>query len=197
MTREDRAALECCGTGEAHSSKRCSMRSECDTCLPLADMSATPETPPKQREFEEHFTMFAGSCPEDVSHARLLWKSLSLPPPQESRLVSLDIRQRLPVSRPQGSSNSAAVSKLSVPGPPSVAARSQWQEERKRYLAMAEQRKEVLARLRQQREQRVLKELLSVGFQPKTKLRAREQKLKAERNSESETEDRRLVRELR
>ncbi|XP_052372050.1 cilia- and flagella-associated protein HOATZ isoform X1 [Oncorhynchus keta] len=45
------------------------------------------------------FTVFDGSSPEDVSHAKQLWTSLSLLPPLESRLVNADIRQRLPIAR--------------------------------------------------------------------------------------------------
>ncbi|XP_023998989.2 cilia- and flagella-associated protein HOATZ [Salvelinus sp. IW2-2015] len=44
------------------------------------------------------FTVFDGSSPEDVSHAKQLWTSLSLLPPLESRLVNADIRQRLPIA---------------------------------------------------------------------------------------------------
>ena len=56
---------------------------------------------PEQEDLDKFFTVFDGSSPEDVSHARRLWSSLSLLPPLESRLESADIRQRLPVSRPQ------------------------------------------------------------------------------------------------
>lgn len=129
-------------------------------------MSAQPESP-EQEEFDNFFTVFDGSSPEDVSHARQLWSSLSLLPPQESRLVSADIRQRLPMSRPQRSSTGP---KTSAPQPPSVPVLRQRQEERQRYLNMADQRREILALLRRQREQRIQKELLSVAFKPKVKI---------------------------
>ncbi|XP_038563688.1 cilia- and flagella-associated protein HOATZ [Micropterus salmoides] len=140
---------------------------------------------------DQFFTVFDGSSPEDVSHARQLWSSLSLLPPLESRLVSADIRQRLPVSRPQ---RSGAGAKLSALEPPSVPALRQRQEERQRYAAMADQRREILALLRRQREQRIQKELLSVDFKPKGKLGG-EKMLKPHKTSDSE-KDKELVRQL-
>ncbi|XP_067471685.1 cilia- and flagella-associated protein HOATZ [Thunnus thynnus] len=147
-------------------------------------MSAQPE-----EELDQFFTVFDGSSPEDVSHARQLWSSLSLLPLQESRLVSADIHQRLPVSRPQPSSNGP---NPSAPQPPSVPAARQRQEERRRYLSMADQRREILALLRRQREQRIQKELLSVAFKPKMKI---SRGLKTQKTSDFET-DKELVRQL-
>ncbi|XP_042360176.1 cilia- and flagella-associated protein HOATZ [Plectropomus leopardus] len=152
-------------------------------------MSAQPE-PPEQEDFDKFFTVFDGSSPEDVSHARQLWRSLSLLPPQESRLVSADIRQRLPVSRPQRSSSSGP--KLSAPEPPSVHALRQRREERQRYVAMADQRREILALLKRQREQRIQRELLSVDFKPKVKL-GRD---KVDEKSPESEMDEELVRQL-
>ncbi|XP_034567792.1 UPF0722 protein C11orf88 homolog [Notolabrus celidotus] len=120
-----------------------------------------------QEEFDKYLTVFEGSSPEDVSHARHFWSSQSLLPPLESRLVSADIRQRLPVSRPRGSSTAGL--KLSSPRLDALALR-QRQEERRRYEAMADQKKEILALLRKQREQRIQKELVSVDFKRKVKL---------------------------
>uniref|UniRef100_A0A673ZZR9 Cilia- and flagella-associated protein HOATZ n=1 Tax=Salmo trutta TaxID=8032 RepID=A0A673ZZR9_SALTR len=65
-----------------------------------------PVTEEERREAEQleteldkyFFTVFDGSSPEDVSHAKQLWTSLSLLPPLESRLVNADIRQRLPIA---------------------------------------------------------------------------------------------------
>lgn len=125
-------------------------------------MSAEP------RDFDACFTVFDGSSPEDVSHARQLWSSLALLPPLESRLVSADIRQRLPVSRPQRSSAPAPLGPAHAAlEPPSVSALQQRREERQRYAAMAEQRREILALLRRQRERRIQKELVSEPFRPK------------------------------
>lgn len=147
--------------------------------------------PPEQGETDLLFIVFEGSSPEDVSHARQLWSSLSLLPPLESRLVSADIRQRLPVSRPQRSGSTAAGP---APEPQRVPDPRQRQEERQRYAAMGDQRKEILALLRRQRERRIQKELLSVAFKPKGKVgRENIGKEKPEENSE---EDRELVRQL-
>lgn len=145
--------------------------------------------PPEQEELHQLFMVFEGSSPEDVSHARQLWSSLSLLPPLESRLVSADIRQRLPVSRPQRSSASAAAGP--APELHSVPDLRQRQEERQRYAAMGDQRKEILALLRRQREQRIQKELLSVAFKPKGKnMRGKEE---PDQTCEA---DRELVRQL-
>ncbi|XP_076609068.1 cilia- and flagella-associated protein HOATZ [Chaetodon auriga] len=149
-------------------------------------MSAAPE----QEDFEKTFAVFDGSSPEDVSHARQLWSSLSLPTPLESRLVSADIRQRLPVSRPQRSSPAAAPGPRAPP--PSVPALRQRQEERRRYEAMADQRREILALLRRQRERRIQKELISVAFKPKVKS---QNTLEIQKPSDCEM-DQELVRQL-
>ncbi|CAG02249.1 unnamed protein product [Tetraodon nigroviridis] len=70
----------------------------------------------------DSFLVFDGSSPAEVSHARRLWSSMFLLPPLESRLVSADIRQRLPVSRPR------------PPGPrPSAPEPRRRREERQRY----------------------------------------------------------------
>lgn len=154
-------------------------------------MSAPAEPPEDQEDFDKFFTVFDGSSPEDVSHARQLWSSLSLLPPQESRLVSADIRQRLPVSRPQQRSSTAAAAALGPMKPPSVPALRQREEERQRYAIMADQRREILALLRRQREQRIQKELVSVDFKPKRV--GRERKIQKPPDSERDEE---LVRQL-
>ncbi|KAM7371502.1 hypothetical protein PAMP_008737 [Pampus punctatissimus] len=151
-------------------------------------MSAQPGSP----EFDELFTVFDGSSPEDVSHARQLWSSLSLLPPQESRLVSADIRQRLPVSRPQRGSTGPKSS--TAPQPSSISDLRQRQEERQRYLSMADQRREILALLRRQRDQRIQKELLSEPFKPKMKI-SRGKVPKPQNKTEFEV-DQELVKQL-
>ncbi|XP_051244645.1 cilia- and flagella-associated protein HOATZ [Dicentrarchus labrax] len=153
-------------------------------------MSSTAE-PPDQEDFDQFFTVFDGSSPEDVSHARQLWSSLSLLPPLESRLVSADIRQRLPVSRPQRSSTAGP--RQWAPEPPRVPAVRQRREERQRYADMADQRRETLALLGRQREQRVRRELVSVDFKPKMK--SREKVLRAQEPADCET-DPELVEQL-
>ena len=44
-------------------------------------------------------TIFTGSSDDEVMHAKSFWRSLDLQPLLESRLVSSDIRQRLPVAK--------------------------------------------------------------------------------------------------
>ncbi|KAK9534534.1 hypothetical protein VZT92_006974 [Zoarces viviparus] len=137
-------------------------------------------------------TVFEGSSPGDVSHARLLWSSLSLTPPLESRLVSADIRQRLPVSRAQRSSSTGP----KQPQPGGEHALLQRLEERQRYAAMADQRRETMALLRRQREQRIRRELLSVDFRPpKLQLGGGEKRSKLRKPPDSET-DEELVKQL-
>lgn len=132
-------------------------------------MSAQAEAP-ELGESEHSLAVFDGSSPEDASHARQLWNSLSLLPLLESRLVSPDIHQRLPVSRPQrGGTAGAPAPRDLLPEPPSVPALRQRQEERQRYAAMADQRREVLAVLRRRREKRIQKELVSAAFKKKVK----------------------------
>lgn len=151
-----------------------------------------PESP-AQAQIEQLFTVFDGSSPADVSHARRLWSSLSLLPPQESRLVSADLRQRLPVSRPQPSSTGPKPSVLLLPQPPSIASVRQREEERQRYRSMADQRREILALLRRQREQRIHKEMLSVAVKPKGKM---SRGMKPTKAPESTEMDKELVRQL-
>ncbi|XP_028311969.1 cilia- and flagella-associated protein HOATZ [Gouania willdenowi] len=107
----------------------------------------------------EHLTVFSGSSPEDVSHARLLWSSLALQPPLESRLVRAELRQRLPVSGPP-LPRSPGGHRPGTPAPKRL-------EERQRYEAMADRRKETLALLQMQRERRVRAELLLAGHRPR------------------------------
>ncbi|KAG7505037.1 hypothetical protein JOB18_021739 [Solea senegalensis] len=149
-------------------------------------MSAHPD-PPEQRDLHRILTVFEGSAPDDVSHARRLWSALSLLPPLESRLVSADIRQRLPVCRPQRG-------RASAPVPQSVSAPvRQRQEERRRYEAMAEQRREILALLRRQREQRVhQRALLSQALRPRLKLHGD----KAQKVPDCDEMDKQLVLQL-
>ncbi|XP_068581705.1 cilia- and flagella-associated protein HOATZ [Cebidichthys violaceus] len=154
------------------------------------------------------FTVFEGSSPEDVSHARLLWSSLSLLPPLESRLVSADIRQRLPVSRPQRSSSSSGGTSTTGPKRSASLQKQQQQqpslehalpqrpeEERQRYAAMADQRRETMALLRRQRERRIRRELLSVDLKPKLELGGGEKRSKLRKPPDCEV-DEELVKQL-
>lgn len=98
-----------------------------------------------QREMEQLFTVFEGSAAEDVYHARQLWSSLSLLPPLESCLVSTDIRQRLPMSRPRRDRMSAV-----EPQSDAFMRQQRRQEERRRYETMDWQRRHVLPQLAKQ-----------------------------------------------
>lgn len=133
----------------------------------LSARAAAPEL-----EDADSFIVFEGSSPAEVSHARQLWSSMFLLPPVEYQLVLADIRQRLPVSRPQ-----RAAPKPSTSEPPTAAAPKQRREERQRYAAMADRRREILALLRRQREQRIQRELLSAAFKPN--MRPEKEALKA------------------
>lgn len=124
-------------------------------------LSARVAAAPELENPADSFIVFDGSSPAEVSHSRQLWSSMFLLPPLESRLVSADIRQRLPVSRPQ-----RAAAKPSTPEPPTGPDLRQRREERQRYASMADRRTEILALLRRQREQRIQRELVSAAFKP-------------------------------
>uniref|UniRef100_A0A3B3UFY9 Cilia- and flagella-associated protein HOATZ n=1 Tax=Poecilia latipinna TaxID=48699 RepID=A0A3B3UFY9_9TELE len=115
---------------------------------------------------DDLFIVFEGSSSEDGSHARQLWKSIALLPPLESRLASADIRQRLPVARPQR----RGTSHVDDPVPLTVCSERQREDERRRYQAMADQKKEVMALLGRQRQQRIQRERLSAAVKPKNKV---------------------------
>ncbi|XP_046906487.1 cilia- and flagella-associated protein HOATZ [Hypomesus transpacificus] len=128
----------------------------------------------EEEEFEKYYTVFDGSSQDDVSHAKLLWNSLSLLPPQESRLESSDIHQRLPVARSRKDTTSAiskSIAELKVPPQKSrqrlQLTLAQSQEERKKYLGMANQRGEILDLLMKQKGQRIQKEMASRPYKPK------------------------------
>uniref|UniRef100_A0A3P9MIS6 Cilia- and flagella-associated protein HOATZ n=1 Tax=Oryzias latipes TaxID=8090 RepID=A0A3P9MIS6_ORYLA len=91
---------------------------------------------------EEEVTVFAGSSARDVSHARRLWSSVSLPPPLELRpAAAAHVRQRLPVFRPRSS------------GPAERPQSRRRQEEE-----VAVRRSQVLDLLRRQRELQLCRE---------------------------------------
>ncbi|KAM9439136.1 cilia- and flagella-associated protein HOATZ [Salvelinus alpinus] len=128
------------------------------------------------------FTVFDGSSPEDVSHAKQLWTSLSLLPPLESRLVNADIRQRLPIAPTNHDET------LLVVGERLQEARhqkqrqedrlqearhqKQRQEERQRYMDMARQREETINMLHQQRKKRIQRETVSLLYKPRQRDRS-------------------------
>ncbi|XP_052372055.1 cilia- and flagella-associated protein HOATZ isoform X6 [Oncorhynchus keta] len=123
------------------------------------------------------FTVFDGSSPEDVSHAKQLWTSLSLLPPLESRLVNADIRQRLPIARtnqetllvvdtnaalkPSSSDHRERLQEVRHQKQrqedrlQEVRHQKQRQEERQRYMDMARRREDIINMLHQQRQKRI------------------------------------------
>ncbi|XP_054908140.1 cilia- and flagella-associated protein HOATZ [Poeciliopsis prolifica] len=125
-----------------------------------------PQQSAEDGQAEDLFIVFEGSSAEDGSHARQLWKSIVLLPPRESRLASADIRHRLPVARPKRRKTKDAVDPVQL----TVWSERQREEERRRYQAMADQKKEVVSLLERQRQQRIQKELVSAAVKPKKKM---------------------------
>ncbi|XP_034148983.1 UPF0722 protein C11orf88 homolog isoform X7 [Esox lucius] len=122
-----------------------------------------------EAEFNKYFTVFDGSSPEDVSHAKQLWTSLSLLPLLESRLISADISQRLPVAKTNHESTTA-VRPSSSDLRQRLQEGSHWklrQEEKQRYMDMAKQRLEIISLLHQQRQNRIQKETVSLPYKPR------------------------------
>ncbi|KAL6102424.1 hoatz [Pungitius sinensis] len=149
-------------------------------------MFAPAEPPVPRGDSDPLFTVFDSSSPADASHARLLWSSLSLLPPLES----VDIRRRLPVPRPPRDPGSTRAERPAPPPTPSLEPALRL-EERRRYAAMADQRRETLARLRRQREQRLRKEMIG----PKRRLGGGERNA-TPRGPEPSEADAELVKQL-
>lgn len=140
---------------------------------------------PQPENPADSFIVFDGSSPAEVSHARQLWSSMFLLPPLEFRLMSADIRQKLPACRPQ-----RTAPKPPAAEPPTGPALRR--EERQRYASMADRRREILALLRRQKEQRLHRELVSAALKPK--LRPEKEMLKAAECDQDR--DKELVRQL-
>ncbi|XP_052372060.1 cilia- and flagella-associated protein HOATZ isoform X10 [Oncorhynchus keta] len=100
------------------------------------------------------FTVFDGSSPEDVSHAKQLWTSLSLLPPLESRLVNADIRQRLPIAR----TNQETL--LVVGKTPMLLSNHLLR-------TIARRREDIINMLHQQRQKRIQRETVSLPYKPR------------------------------
>ncbi|XP_034047292.1 UPF0722 protein C11orf88-like [Thalassophryne amazonica] len=136
-----------------------------------------------QEDLEEELTVFAGSSPEEVSHAKQLWRSLLLLPPLESA----DPRHRLSVTRRQGTTSSGP----DLQSAPVLFSVQQQQEERQRF---EDKRRDIMSLLKRQRGRRIQKEVLSGAQKAKEKV-GRGNTLKPQQDSDSETE-RQLVRQL-
>jgi len=109
-------------------------------------------------------TIFQGSPPEDVEHAKSFWMSLTLQPPLESRLVSAEIRQRLrvapPPSRLQCRRERDFQREKKQEQLREKVNRMAYEEERVKYRRLAQNREAVLDLLYKQRAQRLEKEMI-------------------------------------
>uniref|UniRef100_G3TQ98 Cilia- and flagella-associated protein HOATZ n=1 Tax=Loxodonta africana TaxID=9785 RepID=G3TQ98_LOXAF len=159
-------------------------------------------SPSSLKESDETFPhgplVFAGSSEPDVNLAKQFWISASLYPPTESQLVlSRDSRQRLPVARPSGCSASEKCHFQPFPSENNKgteveeALKVQRSVEKLEYLQEAKKRDEILQLLRKQREERIMKEMISLRCKPKTKVHKAKKEI-----SESEKQDQEEVKAL-
>ncbi|XP_053526448.1 cilia- and flagella-associated protein HOATZ isoform X1 [Artibeus jamaicensis] len=153
--------------------------------------------------------VFSGSSEQDMNLAKQFWITASMYPPNESQLVSGGSTQRLPVA---GVSKTSEAEKsylqssfleknskyqvLCLQHPDSEILQKMDKatddiaetlkiEEKEKYLQKAKRRDEILQLLRKQREERILKELVSLPHKPKTKVH-KAKKLIPESNKEQE-----------
>ncbi|XP_018419527.1 PREDICTED: UPF0722 protein C11orf88 homolog [Nanorana parkeri] len=120
-------------------------------------------------EIGANFMVFAGSSERDVLCSKIFWSSLTLQPPLESRLVSGNMEQRLrPAGEPRLRRNytQQQLEDLKTEYFLWEAQREQDIEQRARYLQKAKRREEIMALLKRQREDRIKKELVSLGHRP-------------------------------
>lgn len=117
----------------------------------------------KGKKFQE-VTVFSGSPPEDIEHAKSFWKSLTLQPPLESRLVSAEIRQRMRVAPPPSRSKQVRdfLNKKDQELQELIkeSKKIEQEEERQRYEKLARKREEALCLLEKQRSERLAKEMI-------------------------------------
>ncbi|XP_077865572.1 cilia- and flagella-associated protein HOATZ-like [Saccoglossus kowalevskii] len=106
----------------------------------------------------DEFTEFVGSSSEDQAYAKVFWQSITLHPPIESRLVSGDIRQRLPVAKPKGTYINKSYKPIQKPPKLTkflhVSHGQVLQEESLKLMKQAQKREEDLQRLRKRKEER-------------------------------------------
>ncbi|XP_078613213.1 cilia- and flagella-associated protein HOATZ [Branchiostoma floridae x Branchiostoma japonicum] len=116
-------------------------------------------------------TIFCGSSKEDVEYAKVFWKSITLQPPMESRLVSGDTRQRLKVA--SASFQPKNFAHEPVPDSPRLtqfleeAHRQEHVEEteKRRQLSIKKEQQQLL--LQKQREERMQREEILRGHKPR------------------------------
>ncbi|XP_063797973.1 cilia- and flagella-associated protein HOATZ [Pseudophryne corroboree] len=114
-------------------------------------------------------TVFSGSSECDVTVSRILWNSVTLQPPLESRLVSGDMEQRLRAAgepRLRKTCTQQELDDLKTEYFLFEAQRAQDIEQRSIYLQKAKRREEILALLKKQREDRIKKEFVSMAYKP-------------------------------
>ncbi|XP_030076617.1 cilia- and flagella-associated protein HOATZ [Microcaecilia unicolor] len=141
---------------------------------------ATTDTSGKMAQSEnclvdEQFMIFAGSSEEDIAFANLFWKSVTLHPPIESRLVSSNIQQRLKVALPLAQLRNPQLNVAhQVPEEDFKselllleAREKQEDAEKAQYLLKARRREDIIALLRKQRAERIKKEKISLLYKPK------------------------------
>lgn len=118
----------------------------------------------------EDLLIFNGSPSEDISHAKSFWKSLTLQPPLESRLVSADIRQRLRVAAPIPQAKKHPPTNARDEAKTAVflhrANENILKDEKEKYQKTMVQREAVLNLLHKQRMERLQKEMISLPFKP-------------------------------
>ncbi|XP_053545803.1 cilia- and flagella-associated protein HOATZ [Bombina bombina] len=120
------------------------------------------------------YTVFAGSSERDVLCCKMFWKSVTLQPPLESRLVSGDMEQRLKAAgSPKLQRNEKAdtyqhlLEGIKTECCLLEAQKEQYEEQRARYLQKAKRREDILELLKKQREERIKKEAVAQPFKPK------------------------------
>ncbi|XP_076867174.1 cilia- and flagella-associated protein HOATZ isoform X2 [Brachyhypopomus gauderio] len=126
-------------------------------------------TSERLRDFEEEYMVFEGSSQEDVAYAKVFWSSLCLQPPIESNLVSVDIRQRLKIAKGPAPTQESLKSSTFPKNDEFLqkASLKQSQDEKKRYMEVAQRRDAILALFRKQREERMKKETISIQHKPR------------------------------
>lgn len=143
--------------------------------------------------------VFTGCSEQDANLAKQFWLGASMYPTTESQLVlTRGSSQRLPVAR---NSKVLVSERNSVKPFPfdhnkeeilfAKAQKAQESEEKANYLQKAKKRDEILQLLRKQREERILKELISLPYKPKAKMPKSEEVL-----SESDLKDQEEVKAL-
>ncbi|ERE77075.1 UPF0722 protein C11orf88 homolog [Cricetulus griseus] len=122
--------------------------------------------------------VFTGCSEQDANLAKQFWLGASMYPPAESQLVlTRNSSQRLPVARNSKDlvreKNSAWSFPFDQNKETDVFAKVQKiqeSEEKAKFLEKAKKRDEIIQLLRKQREERILKELVSLPHKPKAKV---------------------------